>query len=119
MPVNNISLTGPSDYAAEMRSLERNRALAQALQQQSMTPIQSGSVNGIPIRISPYQGMAKLLQSFTGGMAMRRADEEERQFTQRYSDTMADTVTRAQRAATGTPDSPPLTPNDDDGNANP
>lgn len=115
-PVDNVSL---SPYSADFAEIERKRALAQALQQQSMQPIEQTAVNGIPVPISPFQGLAKLLQGYNAGTMQKSAIEQQRAlYDRQQADTKADYSDLA-RAMQGTPALPPVTPNDDNGNPNP
>lgn len=52
------------DYDVEAEDLRRRQAVLDAMQQQSMSPIDVQSSNGIVARASPLQGMAKLLQAY-------------------------------------------------------
>lgn len=82
-PVDNVNL---SPYSADAADIERKRALAQALQSQSMQPIETSGFNGIPAPISPFQGLAKLLQGYTAGQGMKQAKEQEQALYQRQKD---------------------------------
>ncbi len=70
MPNVNLS---PLD--AQQAALNRRRALALALQQQSMEPIAAPPVRGA--QISPVEGIAKLAQALVGGLSNRRLDKEQ------------------------------------------
>lgn len=101
MPIKTVSLTSP--YDASAREIERRRAMAAALQQQGSEPIQAGSYNGIQAPISWTQGLAKVLQSYTGAKQMKDADDESRALGERYQSDLRDTVGKAQRAMIGSP----------------
>lgn len=102
-PVDNVSL---SPYSADFAEIERKRALAQALQQQSMQPIEQSSVNGIPVPISPFQGLAKLLQGYNAGTMQKSAIEQQRAlYDRQQADRSADLSTFA-KALAGTPGTP-------------
>lgn len=64
-----------TSYGAQAANIARRRALAQAIQAQSMQPIQAPVVPGA--QISPVQGFEKLAQAIIGGLANRRLDTEE------------------------------------------
>ncbi len=70
MPNVNLS---PLD--AQQAALNRRRALALALQQQSMEPIAAPPVRGA--QISPVEGIAKLAQALVGNLSNRRLDKEQ------------------------------------------
>ena len=70
----NINL---SPYTAEQAALDRRRKMAEAMQQQAILPIEMPNVAGA--KVSPYQGLAKLLQGYIAGKSLERADTEQKQ----------------------------------------
>lgn len=77
MPAINLSpLTG------EQESLDRRRKMAEAMQQQAILPIEMPNVPGA--KVSPYQGLAKLLQGYIAGKNLERAEEEKKQYETDY-----------------------------------
>lgn len=104
-----ISLTTPTDYTAQLSEIERRRALATALQQQSMQPLESsGSVGGVPTKISPYAGLAKMLNSFTGAWGQHQATEQQTEVGRQYRADLQDTLSRALQAGSGSPGRPAM-----------
>jgi len=69
-----ISLIDP--YSAQQESIARQRRMAQALQQQAQTPLETPQTPGV--LISPYAGLAKVLQGVYGGYQEAQADKEYR-----------------------------------------
>jgi len=67
-----------SPYTAEQQAMDRRRKLAEALQQQAIAPIEMPNVPGA--RVSPYQGLAKLLQGYIAGKNLERADQEQKAY---------------------------------------
>jgi len=67
-----ISLIDP--YSAQQESIARQRRMAQALQQQAQAPIETPQMPGV--LISPYAGLAKVLQGAYGGYQEAEADKE-------------------------------------------
>lgn len=67
-----ISLIDP--YSAKQESIARQRRMAQALQQQAQTPLEMPQTPGV--LISPYAGLAKVLQGAYGGYQEAEADKE-------------------------------------------
>jgi hypothetical protein len=65
-----------SPLTAEQAALDRRRRMAEAMQQQSISPIEMPNVPGV--RISPYQGLAKLLQGYLAGKKLEKADTEQK-----------------------------------------
>lgn len=69
-----VSLT---NYASQTAEAARARRVAQMLQEQAMAPIEEQTVNGAPVPISPYQGLAKLLSAYVSNRKERKADEQD------------------------------------------
>jgi hypothetical protein len=67
-----------SPYTAEQQAMDRRRKMAEALQQQAIAPIEMPNVPGA--RVSPYQGLAKLLQGYIAGKNLERADQEQKAY---------------------------------------
>lgn len=67
-----------SPYTAEQQAMDRRRKLAEAMQQQAIAPIEMPNVPGA--RVSPYQGLAKLLQGYIAGKNLERADQEQKAY---------------------------------------
>ena len=65
-----------SPLTAEQAALDRRRKMAEAMQQQAVLPIEMPTVPGV--RISPYQGLAKLLQGYIAGKNLEKADTEQK-----------------------------------------
>src|SRR3990167_5021011 len=102
MPVNNVSLTSP--YSAEQAAIERRRRMAEALQAQSMQPIESQTAGGWVVPISPWQGAAKLAQGLFGGLGASRADAQQKALAERLMGERQKTVQEARTAFQGTPE---------------
>jgi hypothetical protein len=66
-----------SPYTAEQAALDRRRKLAEAMQQQAIAPIEMPNVAGA--KVSPYQGLAKLLQGYIAGKNLEKTDTEQKQ----------------------------------------
>ena len=74
-----------SPYTAEQAAIDRRRKMAEAMQQQAILPIDMPNVAGA--KVSPYQGLAKLLQGYIAGKNLERADTEQKELE---ANTMAD-----------------------------
>ena len=74
-----------SPLTAEQAALNRRRKMAEAMQQQAIAPIEMPNVPGV--KISPYQGLAKLLQGYLAGKSLERADTQQKELE---ANTMAD-----------------------------
>lgn len=70
--VNPVSFQNPEDQAALME-VQRRQALAQALNQQGMAPIQEQRGGRFAVPINPLQGVAKLAQTYAGMLADKSA----------------------------------------------
>lgn len=118
--VSNVSMSSaPTDYAMEARDIDRRRKYAEMLQQQAMTVEPQQMAGGYVVPTSWTQGLAKALQAGVGAYQSRDADSREKALVARQQAAQtADTQTLA-GALQGTPQQPPMTPNDDDGNPNP
>src|SRR3990167_6311017 len=73
--ISNVSFMGPGDDTADLMDIERRRAYALELQQQSMHAIPQQQ--GVPIH--PFQGIAKIMQAQTAAAQQTRAQELARQ----------------------------------------
>jgi hypothetical protein len=65
-----------SPLTAEQAAINRRRKMAEAMQQQAVLPIDMPNVPGV--KISPYQGLAKLLQGYIAGKNLEKADTEQK-----------------------------------------
>lgn len=92
----------PSMYQAESDELARRKALADMLQQQSMQPIETQSVGGIPTPISPLQGLSKLYQGYQGGKEQKEVTQGQQDLSKRYQEGLAEALRKSQE--TGSPD---------------
>src|SRR5467141_3100752 len=73
---NRTGSLAPYLYAVQQAEIDRRRKMAQALQQQAMEPIEQPTMPGV--RISPVQGLAKLLQQFAGQYQQNKLDTQQR-----------------------------------------
>ena len=74
-------------YTAEQQAMDRRRKLAEALQQQAIAPIEMPTTPGV--KISPYAGLAKLLQGYIAGKNLNKADQEQKDYENSVSEDMA------------------------------
>ena len=87
-----------SPLTAEQAALDRRRKMAEAMQQQAILPIDMPNVVGA--KVSPYQGLAKLLQGYIAGKSLERADTEQKQ---QQSDYLSDLGFLVRNAGKTTP----------------
>lgn len=112
-----------NDYATEQSGIERARQYAALMQQQSMETPQTQVVGGWAIPNGKMSGVAKLAQALGGAVGNYAADKRQKDLADKQKLDLTNTLTDAQKAYMGTPavagrTEAPLTPNDDEGNAN-
>ena len=111
--IQNVGFGSPGmDYSADLSEIERRRALAQALQEQSMQPIQAGGVPGTAIH--PFQGLAKMAQAWAGKKQAEKSQEQQRQLAGKSQMDYQAMLSQGLRQLQGTPAG--LTPEDASGN---
>jgi hypothetical protein len=71
-----------SPYTAEQQAIDRRRKMAELLQQQSSAPIEMPTVAGV--RVSPYAGLAKLLQSYGAERDIKKVEQEQKALGEKY-----------------------------------
>ena len=74
-------------YTAESESIAKKRRLAELLQQQSLQPIEMPQQAGVPI--SPYSGLAKLLNAYVGTKKEQEAVTEQQNLAKQYQKDVA------------------------------
>lgn len=100
MPISNVSFQqGDQDVLAA----ERRRKLADALQAQSMQPIETGVYGGMVAPMSWTQGAAKLMEAYASKRQGEKADQELASAKQKQQMAMADALRRGSEAMRGTP----------------
>lgn len=73
-----VNLTAPAGgYESQLADIKRRQKMAELLAQQGSEDIKVESVGGIPTPISPFQGLAKALQSGMGGYLAGKAAADE------------------------------------------
>lgn len=94
-----------SPYTAESEAISRRMRMAELLQQQAMQPLETpGTAGGYQLAVSPYAGLAKILQGYTAMQAGRGAEAERKALGERYKTESADTLRRAFEAGSGMPE---------------
>jgi hypothetical protein len=77
MPDINLA---PTNY--DLEAIQKRRRMAELLMQQAQQSLEMPQMPGV--RISPVSGLAKLLQSYTAGKKLEKADTEEKQYQSDY-----------------------------------
>lgn len=70
----NFNVANP--YQQQQEELARRQKMAEILQQQSFQPIERSGYAGIEAPISPYAGLAKMLQAYAGAKGQQKVAEE-------------------------------------------
>ena len=85
--------TMPSDWNVELENIGRQRKYADLLRQQSFEPLKTNEMaGGYVVPISPYQGIAKLMQSYSGAKVDEWATEQSKDVVSRRNKALADTL---------------------------
>jgi len=92
MPTNMISMQQPTDYTSGNMETQRRMAMAQALQQQALAPIEQTTAGGRVVPISPWQGIARLAQAFASRKIQDSAEESANKSAQTYQERLAQTL---------------------------
>ena len=71
-----------SPYTAESEAIARKLRMAEALGQKAAQPLEMPTMPGV--RISPYAGLAKMLESYTAGRDERAARAESKALGEKY-----------------------------------
>jgi len=71
-----VSFNIANPYQQQQEELSRRQKMAEILQQQSFQPIERTSYAGIEAPISPYAGLAKMLQAYAGAKGQQKVAEE-------------------------------------------
>ena len=125
-----VSFNIANPYQQQQEELSRRQKMAEILQQQSFQPMERTSYAGIEAPISPYAGLAKMLQAYAGAKGQQKVAEERMALGERYrADQSADFTNLAKMltapAVAGSAAVPerfaelPTTPFDDEGNPMP
>ena len=79
-----VSFNIANPYQQQQEELARRQKMAEILQQQSFQPIERTRYAGIEAPISPYAGLAKMLQAYTGAKGQQKVSEERMALGERY-----------------------------------
>lgn len=94
----------PVDYDIERQQLARRKAIAEALLQQSMTPMGgTESIGGIAVRRSPLEGLAKIGQSYFASKNISGIEGQEKDLAGRMREDVASALGDYQKAITPRP----------------
>ena len=90
----------------QVQEVERRRQLAQALQQQALTPEQSQTAGGYTVPYSPAQGLMRLAQAYMARKAGDKAEEGARDVYGRQQQRMGADISLLAQALRGRQPSP-------------
>lgn len=122
---NTVNFFQPgTEGAIDYGQIQRQRAIAEMLQKQGMTPQQGQMVSGHYVAPSPLSYVAQIAQTLAGKHKENQADEREQTLIRNLQAQRAKEAQDFMSASNGTPAVPgrgiaPITPNDDEGNAMP
>jgi len=101
---NTVNLTAPNDFQTQQQAIERQRRLAEALQQQSMEQMQGQTVpGGFYVPPSPVQGLARLAQALVSKHQQDSADQKQSDLSDRQRSALVDGLSNYQSAMQGAP----------------
>lgn len=104
MAVQNVATTIPTDYGIQAAEIERRRRMAEELQKQSMTPLESQAMaGGYVLPVSKTAGLAKMLQAYTGGMGQQQAAQQQMALAAAMRGERSQTIQQAMEAMQGSP----------------
>jgi hypothetical protein len=89
-----------SPYTAESQAIAQRMKMAELLGQQAMQPYEMPQQPGA--RISPYSGLAKILQGYTAGAMQRKALEQQAALANRYQTQGQEELSNFQKLYEGT-----------------
>lgn len=83
---NSVSNVGFTDYAAEQANIDRRKKMAEALMAQGASPIDMPQTapGGFTPHVSWTQGLAKMLQAYTGAKGVQQAEEKQKELSSQY-----------------------------------
>lgn len=95
MPDINLA---PTNY--DLEAIQKRRKMAELLMQQAQQPLEMPQTPGV--RIKPLSGIAKLLQSYTAGKKLEKAEAEEKQYQSDYLSDLGFLMRNAGKTTPGT-----------------
>ena len=96
----------PPDYQAQMQGIERQRALAQMLQQQAMQPQEPQKAGRFLVAPTPLSGIARVLQGLQSRKMMEDLDKKSAGILGQVQQQRGQTLAGALAAAQGSPQPP-------------
>lgn len=93
----------PNDWDYQEQELAQRRKYAEALRSQGMQPLEQTAVGGQIAPIHWTQGLAKMLQAYTGAKELESVKKERQDMAQRRQTVLADTFANYTKASQGSP----------------
>jgi hypothetical protein len=82
-----------TQFDTKKREIERRRRMAEALQQQSMAPMETNQMaGGYVVPINPLQGLAKMLTAYGAKKGVEQADTQEKELAAQRSQAIAEAL---------------------------
>lgn len=86
----------PDEYSTQARDIQRRQQMADMLQQQAQTPLETNRMaGGYVVPIHPLEGLAKLMAGMQARSERKGADEQAVKLAQLMQQNRADTIQRA------------------------
>lgn len=102
-------MAGINPFALQMQQLQRRQALADALQQQSIQPLDTQMVGNTAVRRSPFEGLAKIAQAATGAYVQNKNDQQYQDIAKQMMDAQRSALSGLSGGG-GQPAAPPTDP---------
>lgn len=91
----------PNDWDYQEQEIDQRRKYAEALRSQGMQPLEQSAVGGQLAPIHWTQGLAKMLQAYTGAKELESVKKERQDMAQRRQTALADTFANYTKASQG------------------
>jgi len=104
-PGNSVGMV-PPEYQQQQMELQRKRALAQALAQSSMTPLQSRPAGRFVAAPTPLEAISKIGQAFVGAKMGQQADTAQGEMAQKIAEQRRQALAAALSQAQGSQQPP-------------
>ena len=103
----NVSFTAPgTEFLADQEEIKRRQKMAEMLQAQADNPLQTNRMaGGYVVPISPFEGLAKVLQGGMAGYQRQTAEQKQKQLAQKAVTERQTALAEALKLAQGTPES--------------
>lgn len=95
-------------YDLESQEIDQRQKYAELLRQQSMSPMQTQMSGRVAVQSSPFEGLAKMLQAYSGRKGIEIAGQERKDLMGRMDTERSSTLDAFARELRGTPARPAM-----------